>query len=256
MHLYITSGKRLTKNISKRLNTLERSARKVAAAHNEEDIHKLRVAYKKLRALLRMAASAGYATRIPPALKKLYEAAGDIRDLQLHQRAVHAYFQQYNTLPEHYLQHIQHEITEAIISFNKMYKQVSFKRVYKLAFEHLPVKLSRKELINWHSQHVNTIKAMSNSTVTDESIHEIRKHLKDLIYTSAYLSSGETYTEPAELLGAYMDSCVLVTFMNRHKTSAPPEETNMLEYALQTWQADKQAKREQVKGYISKHWAG
>ncbi|MCB9045749.1 MAG: CHAD domain-containing protein [Chitinophagales bacterium] len=246
MHLYFTSGKRLDKDVSKKLSALKRHAGLAAATHDEEEIHKFRVKYKKLRALLRMEASAGYKRTIPKQLKQLYTAAGAVRDLQLHHKTVSAYFLQYNTLPAHYLQHIQDEIKEAIIIYNNIYKQVSFSRIYKLSFVDMPGKLKREELIVWHRQHITAVKNISTRTITDEAIHAIRKLLKDLVYTSSYISSGNDHAALALLLGDYMDSCVLLTFLNRYEHYAPPDEKVMLEHVMQSLEAGKEEQRKKL----------
>lgn len=221
------------------MDRLHKFAQRASVAHDSEDIHRLRVTYKKLRALLRMAQATGHKKDIQQVLKKLYSAAGVIRDLQIHHQTVSDYFLQYNTLPENYLQHIQQEITEGIYAFNKAFKRVSFSRAHKLVLRHLPEKLPREKLVKWHTANTDAIKTAAGSPAEDEQIHEIRKHIKDLLYTESYISSANNYKEIADLLGDYIDSCVLLTLLDKYLPYASPDEMMLLANARQHWEVDK-----------------
>lgn len=251
MQLYLISGKRLASDVNEKMSKLQRVAHRASIAHDSEDIHQLRVTYKKLRALLRMANATGHKKDIQQVLKKLYSAAGVIRDLQIHHQTVSDYFLQYNTLPENYLQHIHQEITEGIYAYNKVYQQFSFSRAYKLVRHHLPKKLRREKLVKWHTANTDTIKEAAGSQLQDEQIHEIRKHVKDLMYTKSYISSANNYKETADLLGDYVDSCVLLTLVDKYIPNASPDEVMMLANARQHWEADKMRLKEKAIGAIT-----
>jgi len=251
MQLYFISGKRLAKDVTEKMGKLQQFAHRASIAHDSEDIHQFRVTYKKLRALLRMANATGHKKDIQQVLKKLYAAAGVIRDLQIHHQTVSDYFLQYNTLPEKYLQHIQQEITSGIYAFRKVYKQVSFSRAKKLVLRHLPRKLSREKLIKWHKTNTDAIKEAADSRLQDEQIHEIRKHIKDLLYTESYISSANNYKDTAHILGDFMDSCILLTLLDKYLPHASPDEVMMLANARQHWEADKARLKEEAIGAIA-----
>lgn len=246
MQLYIISGRRLAKDVNEKMGRLHKFAQRASIAHDSEDIHQLRVTYKKLRALLRMANATGHKKDIQHVLKKLYAAAGVIRNLQIHHQTASDYFLQYNTLPENYMQHIQQEITEGIYAFNKAFKRVSFSRAHKLVRRHLPKKLRREELVKWHTANTDAIQTAAGSPAEDEQIHEVRKHIKDLLYTESYISSANNYKEMADLLGDYVDSCVLLTLLDKYLANASPDEMMLLANARQHWEADKMRLKEKA----------
>src|SRR5689334_22039732 len=78
--------KYLEEVIHKHGHRIKKYGNQLPGYFEEEAIHELRLEYKKLRAFVRlvqMEAGASRQLTIPPALKKIYHAAGAVRDLQL-----------------------------------------------------------------------------------------------------------------------------------------------------------------------------
>lgn len=239
------SREQLQKDIVRKLRDVHHYARLIAEKHEEEDIHEFRVNYKKLRALLRMVHPNGHKAGLPKNLKRLYTLAGTIRDLQLHYKTVNTYFAQYDTVPVGYLQHIRKAITGAAKDFTRVYNHCSFSRISQTIKKDIPPKY-HKELKNWQDDNVRAVKLNLSPGVTDKTIHDIRKHVKDLAYTHKYLLYKKGYNPVAKSIGEYIDSCVLLKLLEENISNAPADEIPMLQHARQQWQAHKKLLKKAV----------
>lgn len=225
--------KKLQKEIVKRLDKLHRFAKLIAETHNEEDIHKFRVNYKKLRALLRMIHNKRKEV-LPEKLKQLYTTAGTIRDMQLHYKAVSNYFGQQTSMPVMYINHILQMTTAACNDFDQLYKHCSFKRLSGVIKEDIQGKHYR--LTHWQQDNIKPLSLKKWHPVTDNAIHNIRKHVKDLLYTQKYLHPEKDYSLVADSLGNYIDHCILLKLLEANIHHAPADEQAMLEEAGNQWQ--------------------
>lgn len=220
--------KRLLHDIEDKLQSIWQLAEKVYLSYDMEDIHKLRVNFKKMRAIIRLLQGRHSKKEIPAALKKLYRAAGTIRDLQLHHQQLANIYSHKTTLPIQYLQLIQDEIKKQYHVYDKAYNQISFARISKQLKHSIPHHLHRKQYEHRNKKLLRTIYALLYRIPTDEELHTIRKHLKDMIYIQDYLPLPDGYKDAAQVLGDYLDSIVFVKHLKKYGSNVPENERAIL----------------------------
>lgn len=220
--------KQLLHDIEEKLQSIQQLAKKAYVSYDMEDIHQLRVNFKKMRAVIRLVQCKHSKKDIPSSLKKLYHTAGTIRDLQLHHQQLAALYTHKTTLPIQYLQLIQDEIQKQHPAYDKAYKQISFARISKQLKHAIPYHLHRKQYVHRNNKHLQTIHALLSPHITDEDIHTIRKHLKDMVYVQGYLPLPDAYKDAAQVSGDYLDSIVFVTHLKQYSNLVPENERAML----------------------------
>src|SRR6266498_471691 len=96
---------------NKYIHNIEKHSNRLPGSFDAEDIHDLRVGYKKIRAFLRLLQLESHAgdLQLPPPLKSVYQTAGKVRDIQLFLGEIH------NT-----------PVASALPSFINCYKQKLF----------------------------------------------------------------------------------------------------------------------------------
>ena len=177
--------KQLYRFNSKLHNKLKKQAKAILVDVDVEGLHKLRVAYKKLRAFLRMLSLQKKATvsiKISNKLKACFKKAGSIRDILLQQQnLLKAVKDKEIKKPASYLTLLQKESDQLKKELQKI---VSIKAVtsnYKKTSALLPDKLSIKKFRNFLQQQWAIIDAIILSgSLSDENFHSIRKSLKDI----------------------------------------------------------------------------
>ncbi len=235
--------KRLVKEVDNLLDNMKKLAASAYYDHNKEDIHQFRVHYKKLRALLRMAHGGRYKTDMPVSMKKLYAAAGALRNLQIHNNTVAAYFGTYGTLPTHYMEVVANAIQTAGNEYNREYKRNSFSRSRHIITHHLPHHLRRSRLKKWMDDTDKPIQGLLQNATTDEQLHELRKYIKDRIYTDEYAPVHRELKAMAQALGDYLDASILLQMTTDLSHDIPKDELPLLKSAKHRWLADKQDKK-------------
>src|SRR5688572_29116885 len=129
----------LEKVVEKQLGQVEKYALKIPGYFEMEDIHELRVEYKKSRAFLRLLQhhEDSYDLHIPRKIKQVYKAAGDVLDLQLFIARINSFLSSPQQLP-HYLNWLQHLLFEKKERLVKEIEHVDFKEMIKTVKRHLP----------------------------------------------------------------------------------------------------------------------
>ena len=227
-----------------------------------EDIHKFRTEIKKLRAflhLLNMEVDEGLQIKITKKMKTFYEYIGIIRNLQLHLKNINSYFENSNyKIPKAYTATIEKEIEyrkentkEFINSHNNFYDDDEEKIT-----SHLPDKL-RKQSIKKFIQYM--VYELHNKLIRlndDETLHSIRKLLKDILYNWTYvqpyiaplspgLSQEKEIGSFIEMLGVFCDKYIGLTLIQKYNNdSAEDEEKIVLEEIIHTWNTEKQELKE------------
>lgn len=174
----------IAKTLYKKLN----KARKLALEEcDPENIHSLRISYKKLKAFLLMLNTKHHKQPVvTKKLKKVYKLSGNIRDSQLQ-----------------LLRYQEADKTKEIEQYTKILHQniEQFKQeILKLLSKKITTKWGQKGLAAIHQKfgakdftkylktkqrHIQ--KMASQKYVSDTSLHAIRKELKELSYNSKYL---------------------------------------------------------------------
>jgi len=239
------------KEIQKRLRAMRLCAEKVSLHFGEEDIHQLRVNYKKARALMRLSNGKKVKKLLPPPLKDLYAAAGKIRDLQLHTKSVKHYFKDLDAIPAHYLDAVNAKLKEAKEGYKQCYKQVSFPRITKSATANIPSDIRHREIKQWVEKQWKRIDKIMQSSPDEEQLHEIRKYLKDLHYTQL-LSKEKGHDELIDDLGDFIDMKVQIMLNDHFINSASADEKKIFAAASFQWAREKKALTEKILDQLEK----
>ncbi|MBX2906841.1 MAG: CHAD domain-containing protein [Taibaiella sp.] len=148
---------------------------------DEEVIHDLRLQVKRLRALLRMywLFTGRSRPEMPKRLKKVYKAAGEIRDLQLLLKTMDGE----SKMPEEYRQAIDARLVVAkkdwwnAYSAGQLHKAV--KKLSTYEYKALPAFMPA-EFIKERLTLIDELRAAGEPD--DEDVHTMRKRVKDIIY--------------------------------------------------------------------------
>ncbi len=226
-----------------------------------EDIHKFRTEIKKLRAslhLLNMEVEEGLQIKITKKIKTFYGYIGIIRNLQLHLKNINNYFENStDKIPKAYTATIEKEIeywkenTKEFIDFhNNFYNDEE-----KITSE-LPDKLTKQSIKKFIQYMVYEVHKKLIRLNDDETLHSIRKLLKDILYNWTYvqpyiaplspgLSQEEEIVSFIEMLGVFRDKCMGLTLIQKYNNdSADDEEKIVLEEIIHTWSTEKQELRQ------------
>ncbi len=211
------------KKIKKQLN-------KIAANFDTEQIHQFRVAYKKLRALLRMISIQNEPTgklNISKKLNHCYHIAGLLRDLQLQRQRIEKTSRRkliklgpyFNLLREE-MNKLKTELAE-IIATNPV--AASERKTNKNA----PGKFPLTRIRIYANEKWQTVYEMiAAAHFTEQSLHTIRKNLKDLFYNlrsdkatwhkvlSKHTINKKQYNQLLDELGDFHDLCAGVSLLN------------------------------------------
>lgn len=163
---------------------LTRLLKKVSTDFDKEDLHQLRVNYKKFRAFTRLLFfnSQDKRFKFSKKIKLLYHTGGCIRDYQLQQDRIKK-LSKMKHLPHGYISFLK----RSIHSFQNKFAGISYKKAIsknknRLA-ESLPLPVSPELFGLFFKQQWSLIHAIvKQQSFTDEHLHGIRKYLKDIHY--------------------------------------------------------------------------
>lgn len=159
---------------------LKSLGKKITRKGNPEHIHRFRVTYKELRAVLRMCAfnsTASATPAMPRRIKKCYQIAGRIRDLQLYQ-------------PGNATLHktVERQIKKLIIAFTGLFSKISFQKKITRITAGIPEQFPVTAYRNFILVSNNSVASIAATGIfSDETIHCIRKKLKDVFYNMRLL---------------------------------------------------------------------
>jgi len=214
------------KYINHLFHDAERYAKKAVKGFDEEDIHKMRVEVKKIKAAFHFLQffDADLKNNELKKLKKIFAGAGELRELQLLEEAIKKFRSLQNKSAKELLLHYLHE------EENKAKKKFDhqFQKAGKEALDNLhKVMLHEKEIdvsdyiLYFQSIVRSIIGQMQNTSLTTEEYHELRKKLKELKYNLSFADEQskkiveETFSEKElsgleELVGKWHDQVIIV----------------------------------------------
>jgi CHAD domain-containing protein len=205
------NAENIHKIIALKVDYIHKSASQ-GMAISEEEIHELRVTYKKLRAFLRLAAFVrGNVKGITPRkLKDLYQAAGVIRDYQLHEKEI---IDDTGCDLGNYAHFLTLRIEESKIKLCKISESVIDKTIIKKISARLPKKISKKAQWNYLAAKEKELLQVAAGVHTDIRLHSIRKTIKDILYLLDILGLEKSYSKRrikkykklSDALGLYND---------------------------------------------------
>jgi CHAD domain-containing protein len=266
--------KKIIRVVRKRFCKIREVFPRVIARFGGTDIHTLRVEIKKLRAFLRLLAGTKGRTgrtgrpQLPKQLHRLYQLAGQIRNLQLQQEHIRAAFKgNEGNLPQAYLKNLRVEEENNILLIARLVSdKLSIKKEEKKLIGALPGHLrtqSRVDLIRAQSARLEKL-AGSITPIPDETIHSIRKLIKDLLYTRSYIQREAVLILPVSLLsekgdrsitqalGEFQDARTGLQLLQASYVDniAGMEERAVLEDLKRRWTEDLQKKKEKIDALV------
>jgi CHAD domain-containing protein len=201
--------------------------RAYSARKSAENLHQLRVAIKKLRALLHML------HKIDPAFeyrkvflpyKNVFKQAGAIREESLHRDKILKAIENYEP-PNASLRLIDKRNKELISAIPRHLKNIS--KVEPEIFDGFE-KLERKKILPYCTRLFKHLANKWKKIESEEDLHKFRKRLKQFIYCSHLLSDNEKagiatakkYTaldELQDILGKWHDNVLLLNKLSDDK---------------------------------------
>jgi hypothetical protein len=210
--------------IEKRFEKIGEAFDKARLHFQEDDIRIFRVKVKKLSAFLQLidkAKTHGHSIELSQHMVKLNHLFGTIRSLQMQQNYVQDRINEKNiSSPDTYLKFLSDQILQHMVAAGQQVKGIaSFKKEEVKLLGLLPKELSRKDMLQFVRSEGDIIEALFAPVfLTDKSLHNARKHLKNLLYIAPYtdleiaalspyklLSSFEAIDEFTKLLGKFQD---------------------------------------------------
>ncbi len=172
------------------MDDIEHHALQLFSTNDAEVIHRLRVSFKKLRALIRLAASADGADKklqVPEGLKHIYHAAGEVRNLQLYRQVILPFFKDTDSYPDI----VTGEVDHASVQLIRVIRHFKFHKARREILHRMPSKLPGKVLNRFIRNKTKEIDELLKNDIPDEDMHSIRKALKDISYNIKALKADE-----------------------------------------------------------------
>lgn len=216
----------LTDIVNKQLHRIEKFSERLPGLFSAEDIHDLRVSYKKLRAFLRLLQLEKDAgdLHMPDSLKAVYQSCGGVRDKQLFLQQIHNR-QLVSELPCFVLRCRQKLFAckeEAV----RAVEQMHFKKAVDAIKKQLPNRLHNGTVHHFLQQKMAAIHILLLVTDNDHNLHSIRKNVKDMMYNTRLIEqeAGKAFPATAMVdenqlndmagqLGDYNDLCLAVALL-------------------------------------------
>lgn len=210
----------------------------------EEDIHELRVEYKKLRAFVRlvMLDKAAGDLKLPGKLKSLYHAAGNVRDLQLFIKQINTYALDGHQTLSHYTKLLHDSLFADKETLVKEIEKAGFDKISKSLLDELPSSLDDDTTRKFVHRKVAAIRLILLAVETEKELHTIRKELKDITYNIKIFQSDwglpfpvtawkseKQLNDMTTKLGDFNDQCVMLSMLKPLNNGIPIEEKEYLE---------------------------
>ena len=231
----------------------------VAEDFDVEAIHQFRVAYKKLRAFLRMISQdhekAGE-IKISKKLKKGCNISGSIRDLQLQQQRILEATKQELKKPQAYIRLLHKEIEKLQAELSEIFLEKPVTESKKKTDASIPDEFPLNSFRNFVQKKWAAIYAIIASRhFSDDNIHAIRKSLKDIFYNlkiyegvehellslSIWKGKDDQYfNRLLDELGSFQDKCTAIALLKSYwLNSLNIYNRELLERIKKGWAKDK-----------------
>ena len=246
--------------IKKYMDQIEKCCGHLPGTFDTEDIHDLRVGYKKIRAFIRLLQfeSGGGHLHVPHSLKAIYQACGNVRDLQLF-------------LPEVTRTPVAPALSSFIKCFNQklfVYKeqtvavveQAHLKKIANSIKKDLPPHLRDNTVRKFLQQKVASIHILLLTADNEADLHSIRKDIKDIIYNmrifehdcdTSFPATGwkneKELNDMASDLGDFNDRRLAISLLQSDCSDGCDEgETSALHQLQKHWLQQKDAQKQQL----------
>jgi len=250
--------------VNKHVHRIEKYAEHLPGTFEEEDIHDLRVNYKKLRAFLRLLEVQDDAgdLELPDALKVVYHSCGGVRDVQLFLASLKQ--QQGASSMPCFINNFQQKLFANKEQTVKSIEAIHFKKMLAAIKKELPHHLRKSTVHQFIQQKIAAMHILLLVADSDNNLHSIRKNSKDIIYNLRILKQDagidftvmdmpneELLDDMATRLGDYNDRCLAVSLLQSgYDKNCNQEEqafvNNLLQEQLQQKESEKQKLLQQV----------
>ena len=207
--------------------------KRVTKHFKAKDIHLFRIEVKTLNAFLRMVCiDMVYipGLNLPKKLHEFYKALGIIRSFQIHKHHIQIILEnKFSILPFPYLNILENRILDNMAIAKELDKKKNpFRKGEQELLSILPHKLLPKYIEEYTLGELQKIEMLLVPFFpSDESLHSIRKLLKDLLYNRRYIKSEDSILQPilkcfdkleihsiTELLGDYQDTRTILGILH------------------------------------------
>ncbi|HKH61798.1 MAG TPA: CHAD domain-containing protein [Flavitalea sp.] len=240
-----------------------RFLKKIPGSFCPEDIHQFRVAFKKLRALLRLINPAVIHSRelgVPASLLSLYHVAGTVRDLQVNIPFLTDAFARNNVQASSYFTKLEEDLSDAKKGLRAKIEESSFKKHEHQIIDAITTDLEEYTIREFVHRKVATIQILLLGLSDDDDIHSIRKHIKDILYSIRIFEhdwhipfpivaweNEERLENISTQLGDYCDRCEALAFLKYGLDLKPSRnETATIQIIQEILQQEKNAEMKKL----------
>jgi CHAD domain-containing protein len=209
--------KKMISTVKKRFSRLNRLLEQLAVTFNPEDIHRIRIEIKKLKAFNKLTATKKKHARLPESIRRLYGSAGVARDLQLQLKNLEERNQLKTELADGYLSLLQQELEK-----EKTKIRLYIPSPILMAFEervmisNLPKSVGKTRIRKFYHRERKKIMDATGGVMRYEQFHQLRKVMKTIQYNKNAIRPilagyhPSEVNEVTELLGRYCDACASI----------------------------------------------
>lgn len=220
-------GKDLQKIVVKYLNSLEKYCKRIPGSFTIEDIHDLRVDYKRLRAFMRLCKEEAHtrSLQMPEQLRDIYKAAGEVRDHQLFLAKISLIAKVQYALPG-FTQCLQQQLFGKKEELVKKIEKADWRKIRKTIVDELPPVLHDAAIRQFVNRKVASIHILMLAAERENDLHDVRKNLKDLVHGARIFDHDLLIPFPfpawknekpvldlAEKLGDFNDECITLSLL-------------------------------------------
>lgn len=257
--------------VIKHITSIEKHSNRLPGSFDEEDIHDLRVSYKKARTflrLLRVEKEDGH-IRLPEKLKAVYHNCGKVRDMQLFMGALQR-MAVAPVLPLSITRWHQQLFTSKEQTVTAI-EDIRFKKLREDLTKKLPRQLHNETITKFMHQKVAAIHIILLAADNEEDLHSIRKQVKDIIFTIRIIEQDggipfpisawkneEELSNLAAALGDFNDRCITLSLLQSGYANADDEKEKCIlqelyNKGLQQKEAQQQQLLQQVRALPLEH---
>jgi CHAD domain-containing protein len=249
--------KQLKRTFKKRISLLKRCYFQNDLIETLEQIHQFRIAYKRVRAVVRLIELEQSSTSNPlKKVKRLYQKLGDIRSLQILYQVIENYYKNNGMESRVYLLKLSKRILREKSKYGVLEKQIPFDRFYKDLERSILVKPHNEQVRAYVSTQIGALNENLNRP-TDEGIHLMRKILKDFQYDAKLLQTTkgieipiledvQRLKEATDLLGNYNDLRTSRMYLRSLSYTVPLKEQELLSRLKVEFGREKKLQKEKV----------
>jgi hypothetical protein len=259
--------------IKKRFENINAALDNVRLHFIEDDIRKFRVKVKKLQSCLNLIGGADnhlHPIKLPRKIAVFYKISGAIRTLQMQRNHIQKTLDEKQiVLPQTYLTLVSNKIDHHIETAAKLISgKCPFDKEQVKLLDLLPHHISTKTIGKFiHSEQGEFEKLITPIFLSDQSIHAIRKVLKNLLYISPYvdmdtsiflpytlLSTEENIDSFSVILGSFHDinTAIESLYAECLKVKVDDNEKNVLQDIVSIWISERETARENIYDELQK----